>query len=127
MPITLTRYSNRELGYSLAVPPNWVVDENGLSGTNREVRISPPGAEPFIAYLDIGLDPRSLDELRAQDVPEAQKFDIFFAGQNGVEYMYASGRIEMYLLRDGQVYYLLSDRPTDDAIGKMIGSFVFTQ
>lgn len=125
-PITVTRYINHELRYSLVVPQDWIVDENGMSGTNREVRIYPPGAVPFIAYLDIGLDPRSLDDLKAQDVPEAQKFDIFFAGQNGVEYMYTSGRIEMYLLYNGQVYYLLSDKPADDTIGKMIGSFSFS-
>ena len=44
----------------------------------------------------------------------------------GIEYMYASGRVAIYLLHRGQVYDLFSDKPTDDNVGKMIGSFMFT-
>lgn len=127
-PVTVMRYTNRELVYSLAFPPDWVVDENDLTaGTNKEVRIYPLNAEPFVSYLDIGLDPRSLEVLKAQEVPNATQMDIFIAGETGVEYMYDYGRIEIYLLHNGQVYYLISDKPTDERIGKMIGSFMFTQ
>jgi len=124
-PVTVVRYTNGILGYSLTLPPDWIVDENGVGGLNREVRIYPVNAEPFVSYLDIGLDPRSLDFLKAQDVPDATKQDIFIAGQNGVEYIYNSGHIEIYLSYNGQVYYLYSDKPSDENIGNMIGSFRF--
>jgi hypothetical protein len=122
---TVTRYTNYEPGYSLGHPTDWLVDENGLAALSKEVRFYPPNAEPFVSYLDIGLDPRTLDTLKAQDVPNAQKAEIFYAGTAGVQYLYSSGRSEIYLDYHGQVYYLFSDKPTDDGVQDMIGSFVF--
>ena len=90
-----TRYTNYELGYSLAYPTGWLVDENGFAALSEEVRIYPPNAEPFVSYLDVGLDPRTLDMLKAQEVPNAQKADIFYAGTGGVQYLYSSGRSEI--------------------------------
>ncbi|HSF81543.1 MAG TPA: hypothetical protein VLA49_09935 [Anaerolineales bacterium] len=125
--VTVTRYTNQELGYALHYPSGWLVDEYGLAATTKEIRFHPSNAEPFMSYLDIGLDPRTLDALKAQDVPNAQKIDIFFAGTTGVQYLYSSGRSEMYLLYRGQVYYLHSDKPTDEDVQDMITSFVFIE
>lgn len=54
------------------------MDEYGLTALNKEVCVYRLNVEPFVSYLDIGLDPRTLDNLIAQDVPNAQKADIFF-------------------------------------------------
>lgn len=50
---------------------------------------------------------------------------IIFLGAVGMQYLYLSGRSEIYLNYHGKVYYLVSDKPTDDEIQDMIDSYIF--
>lgn len=60
------------------------MDENGLTAMSRDVRIYPVNADPFIAYLDIGIDTQTLEVPKGQIVLDVQKADLFYAGTPGV-------------------------------------------
>lgn len=128
MPATLTRYTNQELGYFLILPSNWNVDEHEtLAGPAAETIFSPSNAEPFVDYLSILLDSRSMDQiinLYAQNVPEAVRSDTVFNGWQAVQFTYSYGRIEYYIPRTNQIILVTTDRPTDENVQKMIDSLV---
>lgn len=133
MPGPFRNYSNTEVGYSLTVPPGWNVDEYGLSNPNKEVVFVPGNSEPFVAYLNILLDFRTLDQVKnlyAQSVPDAVFEDVVFNGYPGIKYTYTHQgniwRVEYFIPHQGRLLLLMTDRPNDGDVQQMLGSIRLT-
>lgn len=129
MPGPFRNYSNIEVGYSLTLPPGWNVDEYGMSNPNKEVQFYPGDAEPFVVYLNISLDSRTLDQIKdfyTQNVPDALFEDTVFNGYVGVKYTYNWGRVEYFIPYQNRLFLLTTDRPNDGNVQQMLGSFKFT-
>jgi hypothetical protein len=102
-------------------------------GVSEEVTFSPPSPEPFIAYLSISLDSRSLDQiinLYAQSVPDATREDTIFNGYPGIKYTYTYQnnvyRIEYYIPYGGRIYLITTDRPNDGVVQSILTTIRFT-
>ena len=133
MPGPFRNYSNTEVGYSLTVPPGWNVDEYGLSNPNKEVVFVPGNSEPFVAYLNILLDFRTLDQVKnlyAQSVPDAVFEDVVFNGYPGIKYTHTHQgniwRVEYFIPHQGKLLLLMTDRPNDGDVQQMLGSIRLT-
>lgn len=103
------------------------------NGLNKEVAFSPPNPEPFIAYLNISMDFRTLDQiinLYAQNVPDATREDTIFNGYPGIKYTYTYQnnvyRIEYFIPYAGRIILIATDRPNDSAIQSVLMSVRFT-
>jgi hypothetical protein len=121
-------YINAELGYSLVLPGDWTVEEVGMSAPNREVIFSPPNAEPFIAYLSISIDPRTLEQVEQsylEQVPDAQKSSVSFAGETGLQYIFSYGRTEIFIPHQGKTFLIATDRPNLQDVRNLLSSFAF--
>jgi len=133
-PPPLVEYNNSAVGYRLNLPGNWSIDENGMvNGANKEVTFSPPNPEPFIAYLVISLDSRTLDQiinLYAQSVPDATREDTIFNGYPGIKYTYTYQNniyhIEYYIPYGGRIYLIATDRPNDGVVQSILMTIQFT-
>lgn len=128
MPGPFSNYSNSEAGYSLTIPSGWYVDEYGLSNRNKEVLFYPGYAEPFVTYLSISLDFRTLEQIKdsyAQSVPDAVREDITFKGFTAVKYTFPHGRIEYYVQHQSWIYMISTDKPADGNVQQMLGSITF--
>jgi len=127
---SITTYTNSEVGYRLTLYSDWKIDGSGMvHGTNKEVIFYPPNAEPFIVYLSISLDPRTLDQIvasYAQNVPDAMKEDVIFNGNPGIKYTYTNGRNEYFIPHGGKIFLILTDRPNDGVVQLMLKSIYFT-
>ena len=124
----LVGYTNREVGYRLSLPADWQIDESGMiNSLGKQVTFSPPSPEPFIAYLLIGTDSRTLDQiinLYSQSVPDASREDTILNGYAGIKYTYTSQnnvyRIEYYIPYKGQIILIATDRPNDSTIQSIL-------
>jgi len=133
-PPPIVEYNNSTVGYRLNLPGNWSIDENGMTnGLNKEVIFYPPNPEPFIAYLSISLDSRTLDQiinLYAQSVPEAAREDVVFNGYPGIKYTYTYQNnvyhVEYYIPYGGRIYAILTDRPNDSTVQSILMTVRFT-
>jgi hypothetical protein len=129
-PPPIVSYSNPIVGYKLGLPGDWRIDESGMtSGLNKEVIFSPPSAEPFVAYLSISLDFRSLDQIisfYAQNVSDAVREDTVFNGYTAIKYNYTSGRNEYFVPYVNQIFLIASDRPNDDVVQSILMTIQFT-
>lgn len=129
-PSFIRSYSNPEVGYKLGLPGDWTIDENGMvNSLNKEVIFSPPSAEPFIAYLSISLDYRTLDQIiasYAQNVPDAIGANVDFHGYPGLKYTYSFGRSEYFISHGGKIFLIATDRPNDGTIQSILMSIQFT-
>ncbi len=129
-PPPIVSYSNPVVGYKLGLPGDWLIDENGMvNSLNKEVVFSPPNAEPFIAYLSIGLDYRTLDQIIAaytQYVPDALGANVDFHGYPGIKYTFPGGRIEYFITHGGKIFLIATDRPNDGVVQSIIQSIQFT-
>jgi hypothetical protein len=123
-------YLNSELGYSLAFTNDWVADESGMtSGIGREVIVSPPNPEPFIAYVSISIDARTVPEIEqayANLFPDAQKSAVVFAGESGLQYTLSIGRVEIIIPHKSLTFLIATDRPNDTQVQAILSSFSFT-
>lgn len=129
MPGPFRNYVNTEAGYSMTVPPGWNVDEYGLANLNKEVVFVPGSPEPFITYLNILLDFRTLDQVKnlyAQSVPDAVFEDVVFNGYAGIKYTYNWGRVEYFIPHQGRLLLVMTDRPNDGDVQQMLGSIRLT-
>lgn len=122
-PPPIVMYSNPVAGYNLGLPGDWQIDESGMTNiTNKEVIFSPPYAEPFITYLSISLDSRTIDQIvdfYAQNVPDAAREDTIFNDYTAIKYTLASGRNEYFVPYGNRIFSIATDRP-DDGIVKAI-------
>jgi hypothetical protein len=129
-PPPIVSYSNPIVGYKLGLPGDWRIDESGMhSGSNKEVIFSPPNAEPFVAYLSISLDFRTLDQIisfYAQNVPDAFREDSVFNGYTAIKYNYTSGRNEYFVPYGNQIFLIASDRLNDGAVQSILMTIQFT-
>jgi hypothetical protein len=133
-PPPIVPYENHVVGYRLGLPGDWLIDENGMvNGLNKEVTFYPPNPEPFIAYLSINLDFRTLDQiinLYAQSVPDANREDTIFNGYPGIKYTYTYQndvyRIEYYIPYGGRILLIATDRPNDGTIQSILLTVRFT-
>ena len=129
-PPPIVVYANPVVGYRLGLPGDWHVDENGMTnGTNKEVIFYPPNAEPFVTYLSISLDFRTLDQIisfYAQNVPDAVREDTIFNGYTAVKYNYTSDRNEYFVPYGNQIFLIASDRLNDGVVQSMLMTIQFT-
>jgi hypothetical protein len=133
-PPPIVEYNNSVVGYRLNLPGNWSIDENGMvNGLNKEVTFNPPNPEPFIAYLSVSLDYRTLDQiinLYAQSVPDAVREDTIFNGYPGIKYTYTYQNnvyhIEYYIPYGGRIYLITTDRPNDGTVQSILMTIRFT-
>ena len=129
-PPPIVQYSNPVVGYKLGLPGDWHVDENGITnGTNKEVIFYPPNAEPFVTYLSISLDFRTLDQIisfYAQNVPDAVREDTIFNGYTAVKYNYISDRNEYFVPYGNQIFLIASDRLNDGVVQSILMTVQFT-
>jgi hypothetical protein len=58
-------YKNEVLGYEIKHPADWTVNDCDEGCASKEAIINPPDAEAFASYVSIGLDSRSLKEIRS--------------------------------------------------------------
>ncbi len=128
-PSFIRSYSNPEVGYKLGLPGDWIIDENGMvNSLYKDVIFSPPNAEPFIAYLSINLDYRTLDQIiasYAQYVPDALGANVDFHGYPGLKYTYPGGRIEYFITHSGKIFLIATDRPNDETVQSILMSIQF--
>jgi len=129
-PPPIRVYTNSEVGYRLGLPGDWNVDENGMTnGTNKEVIFFPPYAEPFIAYLSISLDDRTLDQIissYAQYHPDAVREDTIFNGYTAIKYNFPGGRNEYFIPYGNQIFLIATDRPNDGVVQSILMTIQFT-
>lgn len=128
MPDPLRNYENSTIGIALTLLPGWEVDEQGLSNLNQEVIFIPGDAEPFIAYLTVSLETRTLEQITtqyAQNAPDALREDIVFNGQPTVKYVYSFGRQEVFVPSGDRLYMLSTDKPANEEVQWMLASFTF--
>ena len=125
-PAPMEEYNNASLGYRLNLPGNWIINQtNSLS---KEVVFSPPNADPFIAYLSILLEPRTMEQIiqsYAQYHPDAIREDATFNGYPVVKYTFASGRNEYFIPYGTQIFLIATDRPNDATVQSMLMTFRF--
>ena len=62
-PVTWLNYTSQVLQYFLEYHANWTIDEAGLSQANRKVLFSSLNPEPFITYVSVVVDGRTLDQI----------------------------------------------------------------
>jgi len=133
-PPPIVEYNNSVVGYRLNLPGNWSIDENSMvNGLNKEVTFNPPNPKPFIAYLDISLESRTLDQIinsYAQYVPEATREDTIFNGYSGIKYIYTYQgnvfRVEYFIPYGGRIYRITTDRPNDSTVQSILMTIRFT-
>ena len=134
-PPPIVSYSNHVVGYKLGLPGDWLVDENGMTNSlYKEVAFYPPNAEPFIAYLSILLDFRTLDQIiqyYAQNVPNAVREDTIFNGYPGIKYNYiyqgSIVRVEYFIPRGNRIIQILTDKPNDSVVQSILMTIQFTE
>ena len=128
-PPPIRVYTNSEVGYSLGLPGDWIVDESGMTnGTNKEVLFSPPNADPSIAYLSISLDFRTLDQIissYAQYHPDAVREDTIFNGYTAIKYNFPGGRNEYFVPYGNQIFLMATDRPNDGVVQSILLTIQF--
>jgi hypothetical protein len=128
MPGPLQDYENPAAGYKLTLPPGWDLDEFGAASPNKEVLFYPNGAEPYITYLSISLDSRTLDQittLYAQDVPDATREDTIFNGLPAIKFTYSYGRNEYYVPYNNKIFLIITDRPENGNVQLILMSIRF--
>lgn len=129
-PPPIMSYSNPIVGYKLGLPGDWRVDESGMtSSLNKEVVFSPPYAEPFVAYLSISLDFRTLDQIiqfYAQNVPDAVREDTIFNGYTAIKYNYTGGRNEYFIPYGNQIFLITTDKSNDGIVQSILMTVQFT-
>lgn len=134
VPPPIMEYKNSVVGYKLNLPGEWRIDENGMAnGANKDVIFSPPYAEPFVAYLDISLDFRTLDQIinsYAQYNPDAVREDTLFNGYPGIKYNYfyqgSIVRVEYFIPQGNRIFLIATDRPNDGVIQSILMTIRFT-
>jgi len=132
-PLTI-EYSNSEVGYKLGLPADWQIDESGMTNSlGKEVTFSPSNPEPFITYLSIDMDSRTLDQiinLFSQSMPDASREDTNFNGYPGIKYTYTYQnnvfRIEYNIPYGGQIFLIATDRPNDSIVQSILMAVRFT-
>ena len=125
-PPPIVEYGNSAVGYRLYLPGNWTITET--NGSNKEVIFSPPNAEPFIAYLSVLLEPRTLEQIiqsYAQYHPDAIREDTLFYGYPAVKYTFAGGRNEYFIPYGIQLLLIATDRPNDGTVQSILITFRF--
>lgn len=126
VPPPIVVYSNSAVGYRLGLPGDWRIDETNSTG--KEVIFSPPYAEPFVAYLSISLDFRTIDQIisfYAQNVPDAGREDTIFNGYTAIKYNYTSSRNEYFVPYGNQIFLIASDRPNDGVVQSILMTIQF--
>jgi len=131
VPPPIVEYTNSAVGYKLNLPGDWIINETNSS--NKEVTFSPPNAEPFVSYLSISLDSRTLKQiinLYAQSVPDAVREDTIFNGYPGIKYTYTYQtnvyHIDYYIPYGSRIYAILTDRPNDGTLQSILMTIRFT-
>lgn len=127
-PPSHNQFFNTEAGYTITFPSDWLLNDYGLTQPNKEIIINPVEAEPFITYVSILIDPRSMEEIHrlyAESVPDAQRSEVTFAGMHSVQYRYSWGRIEIYIPYQGRIYLASSDRPDLPEVKSILDSITF--
>lgn len=132
-PPPIVEYNNSALGYSLNLPGDWTIDDQTANSLDKIVMFSPPNAEPFIAYLTILLDSRSLDQIinsYAQYTPNAVREDILFNGYSGIKYgFFHQGkltRVEYFIPQANRIFAISTDKPNDATVQSILTSIRFT-
>jgi hypothetical protein len=124
VPPPIRQYTNSVVGYRLGLPGDWSVDESGMTnGTNKEVIFSPPYAEPFIVYLSISLEFRTLDQIinsYVQYHPEAVREDTIFNGYTAIKYNFPGGRNEYFIPYGNQIFLIATGRPNDGVVQSIL-------
>ena len=125
-PPPIMEYNNSAVGYRFNLPGDWAINEtNSLS---KEVIFSPPYGEPFIAYLSISLEFRSLDQVISsytQYHSDAVREDTIFNGYSAVKYIFPGGRNEYFIPYGNQLLLVATDRPNDGAVQSILTTFRF--
>lgn len=126
-------YTNADLGYSIKYPPTWKVDESGLqSSLSKEVIINPVNPEPFISYVSVSIDQRSIDQIRQvhnnSQAPIFIEKQITFAGQSTFQYTVSgSDSVEIYIPYQGKIFLVSSSKFSSKEVKQSFSSFRFTK
>jgi hypothetical protein len=127
-------YENKEFGFSIHHPENWIVDEYALDqsvSADPFVTIAPPDAEPMVGYITIGVESRNLDTVNQAYMSEESIFigeTGELGGQAAVVYKYAAGDPDprtIYTSYKGKTYRLGTGKHTLLEIQQAIASFRF--
>ncbi len=136
IPQGWTVYKNNSLGFSIQYPDDWIVDEYALDpnvSLDPSVSITPPDPEPMLGYITVSLESRNLAAVHDVYMGETYNGENIFveetgeiAGHHTVEYAYKKdGRDErtIYLLNEGKVYSIGTDKYTLPEVRQAIESF----
>jgi len=127
VPPPIVEYNNSVDGYSFNLPGNWVINET--NGSNKEVIFSPPNAEPFISYLSISLESRTLNQIilsYTEYYPDAVRDDTIFYGYPALKYIFPGGRNEYFIPYGNQLTLVSTDRPNDGIVQSILMTIRFT-
>lgn len=128
---TFTTYTNAELGYSVQYPSSWTVDEQRNS-YGPVVMINPQDAEPFVGYLEIGIDPRTLEQILQQRRNSTDytyiESQVLIDGQTAYRFSPTGiDSTETFVSYNGKIYLLSTNKSSSTDVQKAIGSFRFTK
>lgn len=123
-------YEDEKQGYSIDYPANWRVTEQEYYNNIIGIQIAPPDPEPFIDYIAILPETRTMDQIRklyAEEVTYASESKIIFAGKSAYQYTYEapSNRREIYIPHDGKVYLLSTGVYNMEEVQKAFSTFKF--
>jgi hypothetical protein len=124
-PPPIVEYNNPTVGYRLNLPADWQIDESGVT-------FNPPNPEPFIAYLSVSLDSRTLDQIinsYAQYNPDAVREDTLFNGYTAIKYNYFHQgnlwRVEYYIPYGSRIFHITTDKPNDGMVQSILMTIRF--
>lgn len=124
-------YVHNELGFSVKYPPDWKVDESGLTNSQaKDVEITPPNPEPFISYFNAGLDGRqSANGLKNavvfKNIDDVRSFYIKLQNDSvGNKYRYSEK--EMTIGGQRAHAFLRSDLPNTREIYLFYGDYLYS-
>lgn len=133
-PPPIVEYNNSAIGYRLNLPGDWYIDDQTANSLNKIVMFSPPNAEPFIGYLSILLDFRTLDQIinsYAQYYPNAVREDTHFNGYPGIKYNHFHQgnivRVEYFIPQGNRIFLIATDRPNDSMVQSILMTMRFTR
>lgn len=125
-------YQNESLGYAMKYPGTWEVDKSrAASSASKEVNIYPPDAEPFMTYMGISLEQRSIYDVQNnynQNIAAAELSANLFNGQTALLYRFpGSSRQEIYIPYGERTYHIITDRMDILDVKQMLKSFVLLE
>lgn len=123
-------YEDEKQGYSINYPANWRVTEQQYYNDIIGIQIAPKDPEPFIDYIAILPETRTLEQIRkvyAKEVTYATESKIIFTGESAYQYTYEdpSNRREIFVSHNGKVYLISTGVYNMEEVQKAFSTFKF--